>query len=244
VLSEFTARQLFGTSNAVGRRLVVARQPPGLGSFVVVGVAANTDVGRILSEPRPIAYVPLSQHYQPTVTVVARASGSVATAVGALREAIRRTDPDVAVEIAGSGRSVLAGVFQVVRGLGVGAIALGGVTLLLAMVGLYGIQSHIITSRTREIGVRMSFGATPGQIQRMVLVDGYRPVFDGLVFGLTIGLIGRASARAYMDLDVAIVDMSMLLVTPIPLILAAFFACYLPARRAAAVDPNVALRCD
>ena len=75
------------------------------------------------------------------------------------------------------------------------AIALGAITLLLAMAGLYGIQSHIIANRTREIGVRMSFGATSAQIKRMVLMDGYRPVLDGLVFGLLIGLIGRASAR-------------------------------------------------
>jgi ABC-type antimicrobial peptide transport system permease subunit len=112
------------------------------------------------------------------------------------------------------------------------------------MAGLYGIQSHIIANRTREIGVRMSFGATSAQIKRMVLVDGYRPVLDGLVFGLLIGLIGRACARAYLELDVAIVDPWILVVTPIPLIAAAFFACYLPARRAAAVDPNVALRCE
>jgi ABC-type lipoprotein release transport system permease subunit len=78
----------------------------------------------------------------------------------------------------------------------------------------------------------------------MVLVDGYRPVLDGLLFGLSIGLVGRAIARAYLELDVAIVDPWMLVVTPIPLICAAFFACYLPARRAAAVDPNVALRSE
>jgi putative ABC transport system permease protein len=92
--------------------------------------------------------------------------------------------------------------------------------------------------------VRMSLGATAGQIKRMVLVDGYRPVLDGLIFGLSIGLVGRAIARAYLELDVAIVDPWMLVVTPIPLICAAFFACYLPARRAAAVDPNVALRSE
>ena len=244
VLSEFTARQVFGTSDVVGRRLAVGRQAPGFGSATVIGVAANTDVGRLFSDPRPIAYVPLSQHYQPVVTLVARASGSVPNAVAALREAVRRVDSDVAVEAAGSGRTMLAGPFQILRGLGLSAIALGAITLLLAMAGLYGIQSHIITSRTREIGVRMSLGATAGQIKRMVLVDGYRPVLDGLVYGLLIGLIGRASARAYMELDVAIVDPWMLVITPIPLILAAFFACYLPARRAAAVDPNVALRCE
>ena len=244
VLSEFTARQIFGTADSVGRQVALAQPQRGVTAATVIGVAANTDVGRIFGDPRPLAYVPLSQYYQSQVTVVARASGSVANAVSAVREAVRRADPDVAVDTIGTGHSVLAGPFQLLRGLGLTAIALGAITLLLAMAGLYGIQSHVIANRTREIGVRMSFGATSAQIKRMVLMDGYRPVLDGLVFGLLIGLIGRAYARAYLELDVAIVDPWILVVTPIPLIGAAFFACYLPARRAAAVDPNVALRCE
>jgi putative ABC transport system permease protein len=244
ILSEFTARQMFGTIDVVGRQIALDRQPRAVATATIVGVAANTDVGRLFADPQPLAYVPLAQHYQPFVTVVARGSGSVTNAVAALREAVRRADPDVAVDTIGTGRSVLAGPFQVLRGLGVTAIGLGAITLLLAMAGLYGIQSHIIANRTREIGVRMSLGATAGQIKGMVLADGYRPVLDGLVFGLSIGLIGRAIARSYLELEVAIVDPWMLVVTPIPLICAAFFACYLPARRAAAVDPNVALRCE
>jgi putative ABC transport system permease protein len=244
VVSEFTARLVFGTADAVGRQVVVGPQAAARATATIVGVAANTDVGSIFADARPLAYVPLAQQYQPVVTVVARASGSVPNAVAAVREAVRRADPEVAVDTIGTGRTVLAGPFQVLRGLGLTAIGLGAVTLLLAMAGLYGIQSHVIANRTREIGVRMSFGATAGQIKRMVLLDGYRPVLDGLIFGLSIGLVGRAIARAYLELDVAIVDRWMLVVTPIPLICAAFFACYLPARRAAAVDPNVALRCE
>jgi ABC-type antimicrobial peptide transport system permease subunit len=122
------------------------------------------------------------------------------------------------------------------------ALALGALTLLLAMVGLFGIQSHIVANRTREIGVRMSLGASAAQIQRMVLRDGYRPVVEGLGIGLCIGLAGRVIVRAYLEIEVKIVDPWMLFVVPIPLILAAFCACYLPAHRAAAVDPNVALR--
>ena len=109
------------------------------------------------------------------------------------------------------------------------------------MVGLFGIQSHIVARRTREIGVRMSFGASAAQIKRMVLKDGYRPVLEGLALGLFIGLAGRAIVRAYLDIEVNVVDPWMVVV-PIPLVLAAFCACYLPAQRASAVDPNVALR--
>ena len=115
-------------------------------------------------------------------------------------------------------------------------------TLALAMVGLFGIQSHVVAHRTREIGVRISLGASPSQIQRMVLRDGYRPVVEGLALGLFIGVIGRVIVRAYTDVEVTVIDPWLFFVVPIPLIVAAFCACYFPAHRAAGVDPNVALR--
>ena len=77
---------------------------------------------------------------------------------------------------------------------------------------------------------------------RMVLKDGYRPVGEGMAIGIFIGLSGRAIIRAYLDAKINIVDPWMLAVVPMPLILAAFCACYLPARRAANVEPSVALR--
>jgi hypothetical protein len=78
----------------------------------------------------------------------------------------------------------------------------------------------------------------------MVIRDGYRPVLEGLVLGLWGGLAGRVIARAYMDVDVNVFDPWMLMLTPIPLIVAAFAACYWPASKAASVAPTVALRCQ
>ena len=132
-------------------------------------------------------------------------------AVRAVRDAVRRADPDLALDVIGPGRTVLAGFFVFLRGVGVTTLALGTLTMLLAMVGLFGIQSHIVAHRTREIGVRMSFGARGSQIQRMVLRDGYRPVLQGLVLGLFGGLAGRVIVRARLDVDVNIVDPWMLL---------------------------------
>ena len=241
VLSEFAARRFFGTVDVVGRTLV-AQQGQARTLITIVGVARDTDVGSILADRRPLVYVPLAQRFETQTAIVARAPAGAATAVQALRESFRRADPDLPIDVIGTGRQLLAGPFALVRGLGMSALALGAITLVLAMVGLFGIQSHIVTNRTREIGVRMSMGATASQIKRMVLRDGYGPVIDGLAYGLIVGLGGRAIVRSYMELDVAIVDPWMLVITPIPLILAAFFACFLPARRAARVDPNIALR--
>jgi putative ABC transport system permease protein len=243
VISAFTARRLFGTIDAVGRQLVLQGRPR-TPAATVIGVARDTDVRQVLFDPRPLVYLPLAQQYDPALAVAVRSTESATRAVRSLREALRRADPDLPAEVTDTARVVLTGPFVFIRSAGLAAIELGALTLLLAMVGLYGIQSHLVAHRTREIGVRMSFGASAAQIKRMVLRDGYRPVLDGLLFGLSIGLVGRAIVRTYLELDVTIVDPWMLLVAPIPLLLAAFFACYLPARRASGVDPNVALRCE
>src|SRR6185503_19141077 len=99
----------------------------------------------------------------------ARSTGAASHAVPALREAIRNGDPDVAVTAIGTASSLLAGPFVIVGSLGRGALYLGGLTLLLSMIGLFGVQSHVVAHRTREIGVRMSVGATARQIKLMVL---------------------------------------------------------------------------
>lgn len=247
VVSEFTARQLFGSvDTAVGQELVIedaTTKSQTRALATIVGVAADTDVGNILANPRACAYVPYAQRYAPYAAITARSTGDPAAAVMALRDAIHAADPEVVVNVIGKGRSVLAGPFEFVRGLGLTTVGLGALTLLLAMVGLFGIQTHIVARRTREIGVRMSFGATAKQIRWMVLGDGARPVVDGMLLGLAAGLIGRLVLREYLELtDVEIIDPWAFVLIPIPLVLASFCACYLPASRAAAVDPNVALR--
>jgi putative ABC transport system permease protein len=245
IVSELGARRLFGSADPIGRRLTVNRPRAGTITAVVVGVAADTDVRWIYSERRPLAYLPLAQHFGDAITVTARSTGSASSAVAAMREAIRKADPDMAVNVIGAAPMLLSGPFMLVQSLGRGALYLGGLSLLLSMVGLFGVQSHVVAHRTREIGVRMSMGATARQIKLMVLKDGYRPVFEGLLLGLWGGVAGRVLLRSYLELEnVTIVDPWMLFVTPIPLIAAAFCACYLPASRAAGVDPTVALRCE
>jgi putative ABC transport system permease protein len=243
ILSELTARSFFHATDVVGRSVAI-RQGEKTSIAEIVGVARDTDTRFIYSDRRPLVYLPLAPDTIGDLTLTARSSGTAAQAVAALREAIRQADPDAAVDAIGTGRAVLTGPFELLRSLGMGTLYIGGFTLLLSMVGLFGVQSHVVSHRTREIGVRMSVGATARQIKLMVIKDAYRPVLEGLVLGLWGGLAGRVIARAYMDVDVAVVDPWMLLLTPLPLVLAAFVACYWPASRAASVNPTVALRCE
>ena len=106
----------------------------------MIGVAGNTDVGHVLSDPRALVYVPLAQRYEPFLAVAARATGNATNAARAVRDAFRRTDPDLAVDVIGTGREILSGPFVFLRAAGMAALALGALTLLLAMIGLFGIQ--------------------------------------------------------------------------------------------------------
>lgn len=269
VLGAQTARRLFGTIEAVGREIQVkpsgsdglrrrtvarklALQAPSapvpadaeVQIATVVGVAGDTDIGQLFSRRGDLVYLPLAQ--QPTTVsfgiAIVRTAGSPYVAVRVVRDAIRRVDPELAVESSGTGLGALGGPTVFLRTSSLMAMVLGALTLLLTMVGLYGVQSHEVAERTREFGVRMSFGATAQQIRALVLKDGYRPVLQGLAIGLFLGFLGRGLVRAFWWDGMSVADLWMVVAVPLPLLLAAFCACYFPASRASRVDPNAALR--
>ncbi len=242
VVSEHTARAMFGTANAMGRQVMFRMwgwRP--VETFTIVGVARDTDVQNFMLRDGNLMYVPLAQHYEPNLVIVARAADPAA-AVGVLQAALRRADPDFATGTVGTGVQLLLSGYLVARIAALLAVGLGGLTLLMAMVGLYGIESHLVAWRTRELGVRVALGASAGHIEWMVLREGARPVVEGVVIGLLLGAIARLVIRAIVVAPIQVIDPIAFAVVPVPLFLAALVACYLPARRAAHVDPNVALR--
>jgi predicted permease len=240
VISELAAKQMFPSTDPIDQTLLLVLDGKKM-PVTVVGVTRDTDVGSLNSRRRPLVFVPFAQHFDSRITITARTSGSVSSTVATLREIVRKSDPDLRVDIVGDGR-VLSGMLEIASSAGRGVLSLGVFTLLLSMVGLFGVQSHVVTHRTREFGVRMSLGATARQIKTMVVRDGGRPVVDGLILGLWGGVAGRILIRSYTDLDVAIFDLWMLALAPVPIALAALFACYWPAARAARIDPTTALR--
>jgi putative ABC transport system permease protein len=243
VVSEKTARTFFGTADAVGRQLTTrAWGRPPAETYTIVGVSRDTDSGHLMSRNNETVYVPLAQHYEPLFVIVARTSGNAANAARLIQGAVRRADPDVALGTSGPASILLSGPYFVARIAASLAAALGALTLVLAMIGLYGVQGHLVARRTREIGVRMAIGATRDEIERMVLREGVRPVIEGIVLGTVLAVLARIVLRALVSGNVPVVDAIAFGVVPIPLIIAACVACYLPARRAARVDPNVALR--
>jgi predicted permease len=247
VISEHTARKMFGTVDAVGRTLMVQTRPGdavnvATKTATVVGVARDTDVSRPMSRNYGLIYLPFAQHYEPNVMLVARTSGRPDGAVRQIEAAVRRADPELALGTAGPATMMMAGMFLMARIASGLATALGLITLVLAMVGLYGVLATIVQRRTREVGLRMALGAAANQIHAMVLKQGFKPVVQGLVLGLLLGCLARFALKGVINKAVEVFDPLAMLLVPLPLAVAAFAACYLPARRAAKVNPNVALR--
>jgi len=117
----------------------------------------------------------------------------------------------------------------------------GGVALLLAMVGLYGVRAYTVARRTREIGIRMALGASAGGVQQRVLREGLAVASIGAAAGLVFSL-GLGKILASMLYQVSGTDPLVFLTAPVLLVAVSLFACYVPARRASQVDPMVALR--
>ncbi len=247
VMDAHNARALFGTADAVGRQIRLgfySYDSPGVLPTVltIAGVVQDTDVGSIGERRTGVVYLPLAQHYEPNVWLVARTLLDPGAVSGTLRSIIRRADPLLAVGLSGTGTYLLGGQYVVVRMLAGAAAALGGLALFLSMTGLYGVLSHVVGRRTKEMGVRMALGATSDRLIRMVIADGSRPVAAGLIIGLAAGTLGRVVFRLIIARPMTIVDPLAMTLVPIPLAIAALVATWLPARRASRVDPNVALR--
>jgi putative ABC transport system permease protein len=249
ILNFTTARDIFGEKDPVGHQVVVQRwrqwreDVPGIRPVTVVGIAKDTDVGTIgRRDGRGVVYLPFAQHYEPAMTIVARSASNPVAVPDQLHRIIQRVDPDLAVVQAAVGRELDSSHSQV---LGVGAAAsgmLGGLALVLAMAGLYGVMADLVMRRTREFGIRMALGADRGRMLRMVLLDAARPVVQGLAIGTVLGTLARLAFRPMFFRMLPAFDPIVFLVIPAAFLSAALLASYLPARRAGRVEPNVALR--
>jgi len=248
VVSEATAKALFdrvdviGESLALRRRQWVGEPEHERKTLRIVGVAADVRSATGGGPGESVVYVPLDQQYEGKLVLLVRADGDPEPFVRALRQELSSVDRDAAVAQAGTGLAVAgpAAGFVVITGSVAGL--LGVFALTLALVGLYGVLSHVVARRTREIGVRIALGADRRAIVRLVMREGIRPVLSGLVAGLLIGGVARMAIRPIFARMLPTFDPFVTVLVPLLMLLAALVAIYLPARRAAVVDPNTALR--
>jgi putative ABC transport system permease protein len=239
IANEAFARHYFEGEEMIGKRASL-RGPRGP-YIQIVGLARDSKYRTIGESPRPTIYVPLAQNHETGMTLHVRTSGNPTGIAAAVRREVQSLDRDLAVTGLQSLDDVLAGALFAAR---MGAVLLsifGLLALLLAAVGLYGVMSYSVSRRTREIGIRIALGADRGRVYGLVLKQGMSLVAIGVAGGLIVaGAVTRLLTSFLYG--VSALDAATFLAVPVVLGLVALLATYVPARRAAKVDPMVALR--
>ena len=242
VVSRAFTKAYFPGENPVGKRIrfTYSAQNPFL---QIVGVAADTASIDLAAPPPPIIYTPNDQGPSTYLSYMMRTGGEPGAFVGAVRAALQEMDPQLPLiqpqsleQIANQSPSVFLRRYPSYL---IGSLA--ALALVLAVVGLYGLISHMVLQRTREIGIRVALGAQRRDIMRMVLRQGIRATLAGVAVGVVAGLALTRLLRSLL-FGVTPGDWLTFLSVALLLLVVALAACSIPARRATRVDPIVALR--
>jgi predicted lysophospholipase L1 biosynthesis ABC-type transport system permease subunit len=209
----------------------------------VVGVARDSKYLAVFEGSLPYFYVPLAQNFSTMRVLQVRTSVAPEMLRARLEREINTLDPEVPVSDLQTMTRALGSAqgFLLFRIGAAQALAMGILGLVLALVGVYGVVSYGAAQRTREIGIRMALGATPPIVLRVVLRQGVWMVLGGVAVGWVVALALTRVLKRFLLLASA-TDLITFLAIPVLLTLVALWACYIPARRAAQVDPMVALR--
>jgi predicted permease len=246
IVNEAFARQYLPQGKELGQRIQPV-QPARiwnneqLTSFEVVGVVRNVKSAGWNAESEPTYYLPATQAPFQAMTILVRTRNDPATLVSALRNAVQTIDPTQPVTNIRTLDQIISDSIAQSR-LNMLLMGLfGGLALILAAVGIYGLLSYAVTERTREIGTRMALGAQVPDVTKLVLKQGMTLALIGEVIGL-VGAFALTRVIRGLLFGVAPTDAMTFIAVAAVLTSVALLACYFPARRAAKVDPLVALR--
>jgi predicted permease len=247
IIDDALAEWLWPGDAALGRLIQFpdaggsASRPP----IRVVGIMPA--VKHSLDNPRPYphVYVPLGQHYESAMTLQLRVAGDARAMVGTIARVVREVDERLPVLSVATWRDHIdAGLEVRIRRAGAGVFAaFAGIALLLAILGVYGVKSYVVSRRTREFGIRIAIGAEPRALLWQVLRDGGRDMAIGIAIGLLLA-VGAGQFLQGILYGVKSAEPVVLVTAPAILLAASLVASYIPARRAMRVEPTVALRLE
>ncbi|MGB2713852.1 MAG: ABC transporter permease [Vicinamibacterales bacterium] len=243
VVNEALARARFGGGETLGRRLATKYAGEEDRPFTIVGIVRDSKYNNLRElRTQPMMWMPIAQAPSRMSSVALRVEPHAEAAVARQAETVlQQTDTHLMVrEITTLSAQLHRNTARERLLLGLSS-GFGGLGVLLAGVGLYGTLAYAVRRRTREIGIRLAFGAPRHAVLSMILSDALRLVALGIGVGVPIAVAGGYSLRAFL-FGVAPIDPAALAAACAVLALAALLAAYIPARRAAAVDPLVALR--
>jgi putative ABC transport system permease protein len=243
IISEALAKQYFKNENPIGRRLIFGFPPDGNVSREIVGVVSDIHDVSLAKAPGPIMYVPFAQAPLWGGEIVVRSGLSHSAVSEAIRAETHRIDSSLPVtRIESLPEAISASLaWPRFRTLILGGF--GGIALLLAAIGIYGVVSFSVSRRSREIGVRITMGASPANVRRLILRESAALALLGLAVGVPAAL---ALTRLFSSLlfGIAPYDPFTFAAVALLLVFVTLVAAYLPARHAALTDPIEALRSE
>jgi len=235
VINETMAKRYWKGQDPVGKRLR-------LGEWAtVVGVVRDVTYATVGAPPVSFMYLPVYQWYRPDTTLVVRTAGDPIAVIGSIRDVVRSLDPNLPlfdVRTMAEHRDLAVFIPRLAAIL-LGAFGL--LAVLLATIGLYGLLAFTVSQRSQEIGVRVALGAGREDILRLIVGQGLRLTLLGIAIGVGVALAALPLVSSQL-VGVSARDGLSYAATALVLVAAATVATYLPARRAAAVDPLRALR--
>jgi putative ABC transport system permease protein len=243
IVNQELARQYFGSTDPIGQRMHFGGPTNTSPWMTVVGVVGNVLSDRLEQAPRPMLYRPLTQASSLSMAIAIRSTGDPRRLAEPLARAVRAADPDQPTHSVRSMKEVLAAAtasrrFSIQL---VGGFAF--LALLLAAIGIYGVMAYLVNQRTREIGIRMALGARPGSVVRLVVSYALGLAAGGVLLGI-VGAAFLTRLISGMLFGVSPSDPVTFTVIALTLLATALVATVTPARRAARVDPMIALRAE
>lgn len=236
IVNETVAQRLWPGTDPIGKRVHERdSQEPWR---EIVGIARDANFLQLTESTRGAYYVPLGS---PSATFLVRTIGAPSVLISALTNAARSLDPDLPVSRADTMDDRIRRSVNLRRAVVSLLSVLGALTLLLASVGIYGVTSHDVSVRIREVGIRMSLGARGSDVWRMIVRDSLRLSLIGIGVGLLIS-IGGAMVLASFLFGMTATEPATFLGAAVVLCLVTLAASYIPARRASHLDPLTALR--
>lgn len=244
LVNQALASRYFPDEDPVGLRIAFDKVPDSNSTWqTIVGVVGSEHQAGLESDPVPEILAPFAQDVRSTMTLVLRTADDPASAAPAVREVVRRLDPDLAILESRSMASVRRAAMARPRFMMALLLAFAGVGLVLAMVGVYGVMAQLARQRSHEMSVRLALGASGGEVRWLVIRRGLALTAAGVAVGTGLAL-GATRALKSMLYGVGAADPLTFALVPCFLAGAALAATWLPASRAARSDPAVVLQAE
>jgi predicted permease len=243
IVDKYMADQLWPEQNPIGKRIHIVELPSKAPWQTVVGVVERVKQDSLDSSPRIAFYLSHTQFPSRAMTVAFRGRTDPAAMLSATKSELRNLDPDLPMYYV---RTMEQRVNESLARQRFSMMLLGvfaSIALALATIGIYGLMAYVVNQGTRELGIRIALGASPRNILSLVVWQGMVLAFSGVAIGLAAAFLLARLIRSLL-FGVEVTDPTTFAGISLLLAMITLLACYIPAQRAARIDPMISLRCD